>query len=733
MIPQWKRVLKSRFRIGVQLYLGIGGAVLLTMIASLVGWFSFNRVGEVQSLVNDGSIPEMVTAFRVAQQSGNLVAAAPRLTVATADDFAAVSEQVARERQAFEVQLEDLMQQVGVEESLHNLVRENATALISNIETLERDVEVLFELNELSSGRQEELVALQFELESILVEAIDGQIFYVLTGFRNLGQPAVPRTQHASDSEIDRYRHLSELQSDTTLATQLLANAFNVSEEPLLEPLRERFEAAVSRINLSLDGLGQDPWQEEVSPTFAHLFALGTSDVGNRSIFDLVAQEIRLLNHQRELIELNQEIGLELVAGVEGLVGGARANAQSAAQTSTLAIQTGRSLLLAVNILSIAGALMIAWLFVGRVLLQRLNLLSDRMLGMAEGDLEATVSIQGQDEIAEMAAALEVFRRHALEVQRLNLVEKLADELQDKNEQLESVLADLQKAQDQIVMREKLAALGELTAGVAHEIRNPLNFIKNFAEASEELLEELQEESEQIYNEAVVTLSEDQKELVQELNNDLTENLQRIRSHSERANRIVQGMLRMGRGTGELQTTDINSLLDEHTRLAYHSARATDQEFMLSINMDLDPEAGPIEVVPQDLGRVFLNMVSNACYATNEKRYQRENGDTPDDADKSYVPTLWLKTRWQEDRMFISIRDNGNGMPKDVADKIFNPFFTTKPTDQGTGLGLSLSNDIVREHGGTIKVESELGRFTEMTVELPITRAGVALGAAATE
>ncbi len=733
MIPQVKRVLKSRFRIGVQLYLGIGGAVLLTMIASLVGWFSFNRVGEVQSLVNDGSIPEMVTAFRVAQQSGNLVAAAPRLTVASAADFEAVSEQVAKERQAFEVQLENLIQQVEVEEGLNTLVRENATALISNIETLERDVEVLFELNELSNGRQEELVALQFKLESILAEAIDDQIFYVLTGFRILGQPAVPRAQHASDSEIDRYRHLSELQSDTTLATQLLANAFNVSEEPLLEPLRERFEATASRINLSLDGLGQDPWREEVSPTFEHLFALGTSGVGNRSIFDLVAQEIRLLNHQRELIELNQEVGLELVAGVEGLVGGARARAQSAAQTSTLAIQTGRSLLLAVNILSIVGALTIAWLFVGRVLLQRLNLLSDRMRGMAEGDLEATVTIQGQDEIAEMAAALEVFRRHALEVQRLNLVEKLADELQDKNEQLESVLVDLQRAQDQIVMREKLAALGELTAGVAHEIRNPLNFIKNFAEASEELLEELQEESKQIFNDEAVSLSQDQKELVQELNTDLTDNLQRIRSHSERANRIVQGMLRMGRGSGDLQSTDINNLLDEHTRLAYHSARATDQEFMLSINMDLDPEVGPIEVVPQDLGRVFLNMVSNACYATNEKRYQLENGDSQEDESVPYVPTLWLKTLWHEDCMFITIRDNGNGMPKDVVDKIFNPFFTTKPTDQGTGLGLSLSNDIVREHGGTIKVESEPGRFTEMTVELPVTRAGVALGATATE
>ena len=174
-------------------------------------------------------------------------------------------------------------------------------------------------------------------------------------------------------------------------------------------------------------------------------------------------------------------------------------------------------------------------------------------------------------------------------------------------------------------------------------------------------------------------------------------------------------MLQMGRGSGEARPADINDLLEEHARLAFHSARATNADFQLDIKEDLDEEMGELEVVPQDLARVFLNMVSNACYATNEKRQAPETAS-------DYEPTLWISTRRMPDQAEIRIRDNGNGIPQDVVDKIFNPFFTTKPTDQGTGLGLALSNDIVREHGGTIKVHSEPGEFTEMTIELPTVR-----------
>ena len=703
-----KRLLESRFRISSQLYMGIGGAVMLTMGASLVGWFSFDRVGDAQSRVNEGSVPGMAAAFGVAQQSGALVAAAPRVaSAASPEAFALVTAEIAKERDTFEAQLAALTQQSGDEERFSR-IRAHANTLISNIAAIEQSVAERFVLIERSEALRAELAEVRDVLVGALVPVIDDQLFYAMTGYRNLGEVPAPREQHFSEAEVDRYRHLSELQSDVTIAIQLLASAFNLSDAPLISPLRERFEAAKGRIERSLSALETVPSRDQVAQICAQLFKLG---LGEQSGFDLRARELELVAHQRELLAMNNRLAIDLIADIEGLVSEARVSVQDATQASTQTISTGRRFLLALNIISIAGAVLIAYLFVGRVLLRRLGRLSDRMRRMADGDLEAKVDIEGRDEVADMAAALEVFRRHALEVQRLNLVEKLAEELQDKNAELETVLADLQRAQEQIVMREKLAALGELTAGVAHEIKNPLNFVKNFAEVSEELLEELGE----ILEETGEAISEDQRGWIDEICQDLTDNLGRIREHGNRADRIVQDMLMMGRGAGESQLTNINNLLDEHARLAYHSARAADPNFNLTIESDLDPNAGEIDMVPQDMGRVFLNMVSNACYATDEKRREaKESGKT------GYMPTLSLATAREDDRIEVRIRDNGNGIPPEVVDKIFNPFFTTKPTDQGTGLGLALSNDIVREHGGTIRVTSEPGEYTEMIVELPL-------------
>ena len=701
-----KRLFESRFRISAQLYLGIGGAVVLTMGASLVGWFSFNQVGEAQRHVNEDSVPEMAAAFGVAQQSGTLTAAAPRLAAAsTPEDFARVAAEIAVEQDAFKARLAALTQQRGDEERFVR-IRAHGEALIENIAAINRSVAERFALSARSEALRVELAELRSEMGDILVPAIDDQLFYAMTGYRSLGEAPDSREQHFTVAEFDRYRHLAELQGDATIAIQLLASAFNLSDAPLIEPLRERFEAAAGRIERRRSVFGAAPAQDRINQAFERLFQLG---LGEQSGFNLRSRELELAARQRDLLARNRGLAIDLVADVEGLVRGARLSADEATHASTDAILTGRRLLLALNVISIVGAVLIAYLFVGRVLLRRLERLSDRMRRMAGGDLETEVNIGGRDEVADMAAALEVFRRHALEVQRLNLVEKLAEELQSKNDQLESVLADLRRAQDQIVMREKLAALGELTAGVAHEIRNPLNFVKNFSEVSTELLEELQE----ILRESEEQLGKEPRELIDEICGDLTGNLQRICEHGERANAIVHAMLTMGRGGGERQLTDINRLLDEHARLAYHSARATDPDFNLTIEEDFDPEVGQIEIVPQDMGRVFLNLVSNACHATRDKRRAGEDRGR-------YEPTLSMTTRRLDDRLEVSVRDNGSGIPPEVIDKIFNPFFTTKPTDQGTGLGLALSNDIVREHGGTIRVESEPGEFTEMIVELPL-------------
>ena len=708
MIDILKPLLEGRYRISTQLYLGIGGAVVLTMGASLVGWLSFNSVGDAQSRVNEGSVPGMAAAFGVAQQSGALVAAAPRLVAAaTLDVFDQVTAEIGKEQSAFEAQLVALTQQ-GEEEKRFSRIRAQGGTLISNIEAIESSVAERFDLQARSEALRAELVKVRNELVDVMGPLIDDQLFYAMTGYRNLGEAPAPLTQHLSKNELDRYRHLAALQADATIAIQLLSSAFNLSDAPLIEPLRERFEAAKDRIEWSLSALGTARTRSQIASICARLYQLGLGEQGG---FDLRARELELAAHQRDLLAHNQSLALDLIAEAEGLVNAARISAEEATLASTQAIGTGRSLLLVLNVINITGALLIAYLFVGRMLLPRLERLSERMRRMADGDLEGKVEIGGHDEVADMAAALEIFRRHALEVQRLNLVEKLAEELQSKNAELEKVLDDLRVAQDQIVMREKLAALGELTAGVAHEIKNPLNFVKNFSEASEELMEELTE----VLDESVEALDKEQRELVDEICQDLTDNMGRILQHGNRADRIVHDMLMMGRGSGERQPTEINNLLNEHARLAYHSARATDPDFNLTIEQDFDPEAGQIEVVPQDLGRVFLNMVGNACYATDEKRRAIES-----DAGETYFPTLSLITRRLDDRIEVCIRDNGNGMPPEVIEKIFNPFFTTKPTDKGTGLGLALSNDIVREHGGTIRVVSEPGAFTEMTVELPL-------------
>ena len=726
--------------LSTQLYLGIGGAVFFTIVASLVGWISFDRVGDVQSRVNEGSVPEMAAAFAVAQQSGALVAAAPRLTAAaTPAELARIAGGIADDRRTFETRLEALTSVEG-DASRSESLRRSGKALMANIEAIEASMARRLELAERHQERLREVSALRSRLVGGLIPLIDDQLFYAVTGFRQLGQPPAPPGEHLSQAAITRYRHFAELQADATTGAQLLAAALNVSDASLLEPLRESFEATARGIRRRLSRLGDGALGPRLTEPFDRLIALGE---GPDNVFGLRARELAIDSRQRDLLERNRSLAVELVAAAEGLVRTARVSVREATLASADAILTGRNLLLLISAVSVVGAVLLSWIYVGRFLSRRLGRLSDRMRRMAEGDLEAEVAIGGRDEVGEMAAALEVFRRHALEVQRLNLVEKLAEELKSKNDQLETALGDLEKAQDQIVMREKLAALGELTAGVAHEIKNPLNFIKNFSEVSVELMDELLKEVRNLAGNARKTAAadggdgdeeadggadgggadDDTAEIIEEIAGDLTGNLKTIHEHGERANNIVQSMLQMGRGSGERRPADINALLSEHAKLAYHSTRASDPDFNLTIEEELDTGIGEIEAIPQDLSRVFLNMVTNACYATHEKRMALKESD-PDavrlkEGRADYEPLLRLTTRGTADGVEIRIRDNGGGIPDELVEKIFHPFFTTKPTDQGTGLGLALSSDIVRQHGGHIRVETEAGEFTEMIIDLP--------------
>jgi signal transduction histidine kinase len=281
-------------------------------------------------------------------------------------------------------------------------------------------------------------------------------------------------------------------------------------------------------------------------------------------------------------------------------------------------------------------------------------------------------------------------------------------ELQAKNTELEKTLQRLQDMQDQVVMQEKLASLGALTAGIAHEIRNPLNFVNNFAELSAELTQELREDIAKQKDRLDSEILKD----IEAILYDLEQNVYKINEHGRRAGRIVNGMLLHSRGNpGQREPSDVNTLLAEYVNLAYHGMRAQDASFNVTIETDYDPSIGLVDVVPQDIGRVFLNVINNACYAAHVKRKDMGEG---------FSPTLSVHTANRGDRVEIRICDNGTGIPPEVRDKIFQPFFTTKPAGAGTGLGLSISYDIVvQEHKGEIHVETEEGQYTELIITLP--------------
>ena len=372
------------------------------------------------------------------------------------------------------------------------------------------------------------------------------------------------------------------------------------------------------------------------------------------------------------------------------------------------AIATGRSQLLIIGVATTFFAVFTTFqlITVGR----RSIALEVWIRRMGAGDLDYRVEMSSKDEITKLAIALEDLRQRSIQALQLDLVQKLSQDLQEKNEELERVLLELRQTQDQIVLRQKLAALGELTASVAHEIRNPLNFVKNFSEASEELLDELLE----TLDDSTSDLDDDKRRLITAISQDLAENMEHIRSHSDRADRIVHDMLLLGQGGGEFRPTDINNLLGDRALFAYQSARTLDQDFQLNIRDDFDPNMGEVSIISEDMGRAFLNMIDNACYATDEKRR------TLAGTGEAYTPTLWLKTKRQDDTIEIHIRDNGSGISPDIITKIFDPFFTTKPPGKGTGLGLSLANDIVRQHGGSITALSDSGEYTEITISLPV-------------
>ncbi len=266
---------------------------------------------------------------------------------------------------------------------------------------------------------------------------------------------------------------------------------------------------------------------------------------------------------------------------------------------------------------------------------------------------------------------------------------------------IEKAYDELKATQQQLIQSEKMASLGELTAGIAHEIQNPLNFVNNFSDVNKELLIEMNDEIDK------GNLNE-----VRSIAKDVIDNEEKINHHGKRADAIVKGMLQHSRSSsGQKEPTDINSLVDEYLRLAYHGLRAKDKSFNSNLKTNFDDSIGKINIIPQDIGRVVLNLINNAFYAVDEKKKQIQNG---------YEPTVSVSTKRNNGKVEISVADNGNGIPQKVLDKIFQPFYTTKPTGQGTGLGLSLSYDIVKSHNGEINVNTKEGEGSEFVISLPV-------------
>ncbi len=304
-----------------------------------------------------------------------------------------------------------------------------------------------------------------------------------------------------------------------------------------------------------------------------------------------------------------------------------------------------------------------------------------------------------------------LIRNNRFKQKAYNLLENQKSDIDRQKSKAEQTLLELRTTQSQLIQSEKMASLGELTAGIAHEIQNPLNFVNNFSEVSTELVAEMNAEIDKGNNQEA-----------KEIANDLKQNLEKINQHGKRAADIVKGMLQHSRSSsGVKEPTDINALADEYLRLAYHGLRAKDKSFNATMKTEYDKTIVNINVVPQDIGRVILNLITNAFYVVNEKKNQRLD---------NYEPTISVITKKIGDKVLISVKDNGNGIPKKVLDKIFQPFFTTKPTGQGTGLGLSLSYDIVKAHGGELEVETlsaeaaaqegKEGEGSEFIIVLPV-------------
>ncbi|MCY3545231.1 MAG: ATP-binding protein [Chloroflexi bacterium] len=475
-------------------------------------------------------------------------------------------------------------------------------------------------------------------------------------------------------------------------------DAVSVEDAPSLMAL-----LALKRASLADDEIAlEHEWD-----AFAELHARGIDEsvaalAEREGVFAVRSQQLALRAQADDLAESFSESSAALDNSLTTFLSNAGSQSSSTLGLAVSSFDQGRLLLTIISVVSVVAATLAAWLWVGNGMVRRLSRMSDRMRNMAGGDLETPVPEIGEDEIGELANALEVFRQQALEVQRLNLVEKLYGELREANEELKQMQARL-------VAQEKLAALGELVSGVAHEISNPLNFVTNFSEGSLELYDELSE----MLDTYKAGMSEDDVELLEEISGEISDSLNRVCVNGGRALAIVERMRAMGVEGGEPVPVDMNAMLPQIVNTGCEAFESQWKEFSVERVFDLDSRVGEVPLAEHDFGEAIVNIVSNACYAMLMRK--EESGD-------SYNPMLHISSRRdiEESGMVeVRIRDNGTGISEDVLGHIFNPFFSTRDGALGAGLGLPIAADVARRLGGHLTVDTAFGEFTEFTLTIP--------------
>ena len=438
---------------------------------------------------------------------------------------------------------------------------------------------------------------------------------------------------------------------------------------------------------------------DSVWPLMSVLVEGGVDPELVRHVYRVRAERMALDVRGEEHAAALADRGSILELSVTALVVMASRDSSNMLASSVDAFDRGRIILTGVSILGVVASTLVAWFWVGQGVVRRLSLLSERMRGMALGDIDTPMPGIRGDEIGELAGALEVWRQQSIEVRRLNLVEQLYGELREAHE-------ELQLMQDRLVAQEKLAALGELVSGVAHEISNPLNFVQNFSNVSSELCGELNEMIEG-YREG---MSEEDRSYLDEITSDLRDSIDRIQNNGSRALDIVARMRDLGGGSGEPEPAELNSVVRHSVDGACRSFCSDWDGFEIQVVFDLDSQAGQVPLVVPEFSKAVGNLALNACYAM-WLRARRDEG---------YSPELRVSTSRAEGRVLVRVLDNGTGISPDIIEQIFNPFFTTREGALGAGLGLPIAQDVLRRLGGHLTVESLEGSHSEFLMDVPL-------------